>query len=422
MKKHILIQVQYFYPEQFRINDICTEWVKRGYKVTVVTGIPNYPQGKYYTGYGLFKKRKDSFNGADIIRIPLIPRGNNAIQLVLNYLSFVVSGFFWKSFTRIKADCVFIYETSPMTQALVGVWYAKKRKIPCFLYVLDLWPDNVETVAGIKNKRLLNAIGKMVDYIYRGCDKIFVSSKGFIKAIENRQVDRKKIEYWPQYAEDYYKPVDRAMVQVPEIPQDGMFNIVFAGNIGFAQGLEILPQTAKLLQEKGKKVRINIVGDGRFKEKLIATIQSYQVKEYFNFIDKQPATRIPEFMAVADAALICLSKSKVFSNTLPAKTQSCLACGIPIIVSADGEIQDVIHEAKAGVCSDAGDAIGLAENIIKLSELTAEQLMKMARGALDYYQVNYDKESLLRKMDDWFLEVCSKCKHAEGDRLKNLHR
>ena len=132
MKKHILVIAQYFYPEQFRINDICTEWVKRGYKVTVVTGIPNYPQGKYYDGYGLFKKRKETYNGIEIIRIPLVPRGNNSIMLALNYLSFVVSGFFWKMFTKIKADYVFIFEVSPMTQALPGVWYAKKRKIPCY--------------------------------------------------------------------------------------------------------------------------------------------------------------------------------------------------------------------------------------------------------------------------------------------------
>ena len=104
MKKHILVISQYFYPEQFRINDISTEWIKRGYQVTVLTGIPNYPQGKYYKDYGLFKNRREVFNGMTIIRIPLIPRGKNVIMLVLNYLSFVISGFIWESFTKIKTD------------------------------------------------------------------------------------------------------------------------------------------------------------------------------------------------------------------------------------------------------------------------------------------------------------------------------
>ena len=402
LKKHILVIAQYFYPEQFRINDICTEWVKRGYKVTVVTGIPNYPQGKYYDGYGLFKKRKETYNGMDIIRIPLVPRGNNAIMLALNYLSFVVSGFFWKSFTRIKADFVFIFEVSPMTQALPGVWYAKKRKIPCYLYVTDLWPENVEIVAGIKNKTILNTIGIMVDYIYKRCDRIFTSSESFIQAIVDRGTDRKKLEFWPQYAEDYYKPVDKEKANIPEIPQDDIFNIIFAGNIGFAQGLDVLPEAAKILKKTNTKVRFNIVGDGRFKETLKAKVEESQVTDYFNFNDKQPATRIPEFMAVSDATLISLSKSKVFSITLPAKTQSCLACGVPVIVSADGEIQDVIKKADAGVCSDAGDAKGLAENINKLVNMSAEKHKDMAQNAVDYYQKYFDKETLLNRMDQWF--------------------
>jgi len=400
LKNHILVIAQYFYPEQFRINDICTEWVKRGYKVTVITGIPNYPQGKYYDGYGLFKKRKETYNGMDIIRIPLIPRGNTPIMLALNYLSFVVSGFFWKAFTKIKADYVFIFEVSPMTQALPGVWYAKKRKIPCYLYVTDLWPENVEIVAGITNKKFLNTIGVMVDYIYKRCDRIFTSSESFIQAIVDRGIDRKKLEFWPQYAEDYYKPVNRSDANVPEIPQDGIFNILFAGNIGFAQGLDVIPEAAKILKETSTKVRFNIVGDGRFKDALKSSAK--EVSDYFNFIDKQPAKRIPEFMAVSDATLISLSKSKVFSITLPAKTQSCLACGVPIIVSADGEIQDVINKADAGVCSDAGDAKGLAENIKKLVTMSAEKHKNMAQNAADYYQNNFDKVTLLNKIDKWF--------------------
>lgn len=404
MKKHILVIAQYFYPEQFRINDICTEWVKRGYKVTVVTGIPNYPQGKYYDGYGLFSKRKETYNGIDIIRIPLVPRGKNAIMLALNYLSFVVSGFFWKAFTKIKADYVFIFEVSPMTQALPGVWYAKKRKIPCYLYVTDLWPENVEIVAGITNKRILNAIGVMVDYIYKRCDRIFTSSESFIQAIVDRGTEREKLEFWPQYAEDYYKPVNKENANIPEIPKDDLFNIIFAGNIGFAQGLDVLPEAAKILKTTNTKVRFNIVGDGRFKETLKSSVEESQVTDYFNFIDKQPATRIPEFMAVSNATLISLSKSKAFSITLPAKTQSCLACGVPVIVSADGEIQDVVNKADAGVCSDAGDAKGLAENIKKLVSMPTEKHRNMAQNAVDYYQKNFDKETLLNRMDRWFFK------------------
>lgn len=402
LKKHILVIAQYFYPEQFRINDICTEWVKRGYKVTVVTGIPNYPQGKYYDGYGLFSKRKETYNGMDIIRIPLVPRGNTTIMLALNYLSFVVSGFFWKAFTKIKADYVFIFEVSPMTQALPGVWYARKRKIPCYLYVTDLWPENVEIVAGITNKRILNAIGVMVDYIYKRCDRIFTSSESFIQAIVDRGTEREKLEFWPYYAEEYYKPIKELQEIDYEIPKDDFFNLIFAGNIGKAQGLEILPEVAKILANKDIYVRFNVVGDGRFKEELINRVEDDDVSKYFNFIERKPPEYIPILMALSDVALISLAKSRVFAITIPSKVQSCLACGIPILVSGDGEVQEIVKKSKAGLYSNAGDVQGLASNLEILAKAPKRELEEMGKDALRYYDKNYKKEVLLNQIEKWF--------------------
>jgi len=404
MKKHIVVISQYFYPEEFRINDICIEWVKKGYEVTVVTGIPNYPKGKFYKGYNFFNKRAEKHHGINIIRLPIVPRGNGKISLALNYFSFVVSGYIWCKLTKIKADLVFIYEVSPMTQALPGVWYASKNKIPSYLYVTDLWPDNVEIVAGVKNTFILNSIGKMVDYIYKKCDRIFTSSQSFVEAIENRKIDKEKLEFWPQYAEDFYKKLDQEEVRVEEIPNDDFFNVIFAGNIGYAQGLEILPKVAEMIKNEGLKVRFNIVGDGRYKEVLKKIVLDKDLEKYFNFISKQPPQRISEFMAVSDATLITLAKNKVFAITIPAKTQSCLACGIPIIVSADGEIQDIINEAKAGVCGNAGDAKKLFENIKLMSKLSNDNLNEMGINAVNYYNEKFDKNKLLLKMDKWLLK------------------
>lgn len=401
LKKHILVISQYFYPEQFRINDICTEWVTRGYEVTVITGIPNYPQGKYYEEYGLFNKRKEIHNGINIIRIPIIPRGNNPIMLALNYFSFVVSGFFWKTFTKIKADFVFIFEVSPMTQALPGVWYANKLKIPCYLYVQDLWPENVEIITGIKNQKIIGSIGKMVDYIYRGCTRVFTTSESFVKSIHERGVPLDKIEYWPQYAEDFYIPIEK--MTIPEIPEDDAFNIIFAGNIGEAQGLDILPKAAEIIKsESNKKIRFNIVGDGRFKNELVNLVHDKGLDEMFNFIPKQPATRIPEFMAASDAAFLSLTDSPLFAMTIPAKLQSYMACGIPNIASATGETTKIIEESNSGLCGKPGDAKELAANIIELSKKSKEELKLLGINARKYYDVNFNKNNLLNKMDKYF--------------------
>lgn len=403
-KKHILVVSQYFYPEQFRINDICTEWVKRGCKVTVLTGIPNYPQGKFYDGYGFQKKRTEVWNGIEIIRIPLIPRGRNSLSLCLNYLSFAVSGFFWKCFTEINADIVFNYQTSPITQSLIGIWLAKKRKIPCYLYVIDLWPDSVEIITGIHNKIFIGIINSLVNYIYKKSTKIFASSKSFILKMTERGIPPQKLEFWPQYAEDFYRACSKAEAAdiKNDIPDDGIFNIIFAGNIGAAQGLGVLADTAAILKKNDFKIRFNIIGDGRYKIKILEEIEKQNVEEYFNFIEKQPAEKIPLYMAYADAALICLSKSEVFAMTIPAKTQSCMACGVPILVSADGEVGEIIEKAKCGFSSASSDAEGLAINIKKICGLSEKEITEMRKNSRLFYDNNFDKKILLDQMDVHF--------------------
>ena len=401
MKKHILVISQYFFPEQFRINDICKEWISRGYKVSVVTGIPNYPEGKFYNGYNFFKKNKENYEGINIIRLPIIPRGNNSIKLVLNYLSFVVSGFFWQLFTKVKADQVFIFEVSPMTQALPGVWFAKKNKIPCFLYVQDLWPENVEIITGIKNKKIIGMIGKMVDYIYCNCTKIFTTSQSFRKSIKERKVPIEKIEYWPQYAENFYQPFYEP--ENSKETKDGFFNIIFAGNIGNAQGLDILPKTAKILkQQNNSNVRFNIVGDGRYKSTLIETVNEYNVVDMFRFIDKQPAEKIPEFMAENDAAFICLTDSPLFKMTIPAKLQSYMACGISLIASAEGETSKIIEEANAGLTAPPGDAEKLAGIILNMANKTENEILILGNNAKKYSDLHFNKTVLMDQMEKYF--------------------
>jgi len=403
-KKHVLVISQYFYPEQFRINDICKEWVSRGYQVTVITGIPNYPTGKFFKGYGVFKRRKDCLEGVRIFRLPIIPRGRNAITLVLNYLSFVIAGFFWKTFTKMKADCVFIFEVSPMTQALPGIWFAKKRKVPCYLYVQDLWPENVEIVTGITNHKIIGGIGKMVDYIYKHCTHIFTTSNSFVTSIHQRGVPLEKLEYWPQYAEDFCQPfVEKADEGAEEnfIRSAEHFQIMFTGNIGQAQGLDILLEVAKYLKANGlsQKYRFVIIGDGRYKSTLQEKVQEADVELMFSFIPQQPGEDIPRLLATGDVAFLCLTDSPLFTMTIPAKLQTYLACGMPILASVNGEAARIVVEAKAGMVSRPGNAKELADKIIQFSALHKDELRKMGEHSREYYEKHFDKDYLLRRMD-----------------------
>lgn len=395
--KHILVISQYFFPENFRINDICKQWVAKGYKVTVVTGIPNYPQGKFFKGYGFFKKRNEVYEGINIIRLPIIARGNSSIRLVLNYLSFVISGGIWSLFSKVKPTHVFIFEVSPMTQALPGVWFARRKNVPCLLYVQDLWPENVEIVTGIKNPLIIQSIGKMVDYIYKHSTKILTTSNSFINAIENRGVPRDKIQFWPQYAEDFYQEIsNKSDNKIAE-----KLSIVFTGNIGTAQGLEILPLVAAKLKDMNlpKKIVFTLVGDGRYKSELKKLIINQKVEEYFTFIDRQPAEQIPMILSKHDIALLTLANDKLFSMTIPAKLQSYMACGMPIIGSVNGESAKIIEESEAGMSSSSGDIEGFVHNIYSFANLSKQDLNEMSISSKKYYQKHFHKDMLLNQMD-----------------------
>ena len=403
--KHILLVSQYFYPEPFRVNDMAVEWVSRGYKVTVLTGIPNYPMGKFYDGYDKKHRTHETWNGVNIIRIPLVARGNssnkllNAIGMTRNYFSFVRSGKKWvksEEAANLHPDLVFTFEVSPMTQAKIGVWYGQKYNVPTFLYVQDLWPENVETVTGIHNRMIIEPIDKMVDNIYRKTDTIFTTSPSFVEAIVNRKnpVDRNKVHYWPQYAEDFYKPLKPQ--DINEIPNDDYFKIAFTGNIGTAQGLDILPKTAELL--KKEKVKFVIVGDGRYQAEFVKQIEERKVQNMFIMLPRVQAERIPEILSTCDAGFISFNNTSLWENTIPAKLQSYMACGMPIIASASGETKRVIKEANCGVCTKIGDADALADGILKFMNMN---IIALGNNARMYFEEHFNKKLLMDMMDQY---------------------
>lgn len=396
----LLVVSQYYYPEQFRINDICAEWVKRGYDVTVVTGIPNYPQGKFYSGYGYFKKRREIHEGVEIIRLPIISRGNSNARLALNYVSFVVSGFFWQLFTRQKAEIVFSFEVSPMTQVLPAVWFANRKKISCLVYVQDLWPENFQEITGIKDGFLISQITRMTNYIYQQCKMVLVTSNSFKKVIENRGVPSEKVVYWPQYAEEFYKPSKNVSSLVPP---DDRLTIAYTGNIGTSQGLEILPKTASLLREKGYSIRFVLVGDGRGMPNLKKSIENEDVENCFLFIPQQSPEVIPDILARADAAFISFSHLPLFAMTLPAKLQSYMACGMIIVAAVSGETERIVKKAECGFVTTPGTPVELVDVLITLHNASEELKSILKRNSYEYCQLHFNKNRLMNEIDRFLL-------------------
>lgn len=387
-KKKILVISQNYYPEQFRINDICEELVKIGHDVTVLTGLPNYPQGKLYPGYEKKQKRHEVINGIKVIRAYERERkSGGAINLFLNYYSFMFSS--QKTLNKLdhNFDVVLVNQLSPIMQAKAGIKYKKKYGAKLILYCLDLWPASL-LVGGIKQNGLIYNYYKMLSKkIYNACDKLLVTSKMFIDYFQEEfGFDTSQITYLPQYAEDMFK-------DLPTKKSDGKTNLVFAGNVGKAQSVETIIKAARLL-ESNTNLSFHIIGNGSNLENCKKLAEGLSNVKFYGQL---PLEEMPNFYAMADAMLVSLGKNDLISKTLPGKVQTYMAAGKPIIASGDNEMKNIIEEAGCGLCSTAEDEKLLSENILKFIESSNKQ--EMGQKARKYYENNFSKELFFKKLE-----------------------
>lgn len=394
----ILIVSQYFWPEDFKVNDIAFDFVQMGHDVTVLTAKPNYPQGKIYKGYGLFSKRHEVHNEVKIIRSSIIPRkGAGALFLGLNYLSFVFYGFFTAMFrVKGKYDIIFCHLTSPITSALPAIWLKKKFKIPLVLWVLDLWPESVENTTNIKSKRFYRYLTKLVSYIYSHSNHVLVSSKCFVESVKEKIPNQAiPITYFPNWAEDVFVQKTNEEYKLPALPNG--FNIMFAGNIGVAQDFESIVQAAKQTVEE--EINWIIMGDGRKFEWLKNEIKTNKLTNII-LLGRHPLNTMPSFFEKADAMLVSLKNEPIFKLTVPAKIQAYMASGKIIMGMINGEANQLINESGCGYAVSAGDFETLASMVIRVKNLNPTERHQMEKRANNYYQEHFSKPKLFEKLED----------------------
>lgn len=382
----ILVVTQYFYPETFRVNTLCRELVKRGHEVTVLTGYPQYPIGKIYDGYGFNIPYDKQWNGAKIERLKVYPRGKTPLGMLMNCYSFVREGYKWVKKCSEKFDAVYVFEVSPVTVGLPAVAYKEKFGTPLYFNVQDLWPENVEVVLGVHNKAIIGVINKIVDKIYSASDLILCSSKSFVSNIAARGVAKDKLMFWPQFCE---KP-DFTGMSKPDVYKNDNFNIVFAGNIGDAQGLDLLVDSASRL--KDTNVKWFLVGDGRARENLQRRVDKLGIGDSVVFVGKVSESEANRYIHFADCAYLSFKDNELFNMTIPAKLQSYMACGVPIIAAAGGESAQIVREADCGfVCEQNVDSV--VETIKDI--IDDKSLDAAGKNSLVYFDNNFNMNVLL---------------------------
>lgn len=394
----ILIISQHFWPETFRINDLTNELVKRGHDVSVLTGIPNYPKGKFYEGYSIFSPLREEYNGAKIYRVPIIPRGKaDKVHLILNYLSFVISSCVFILFSRRKFDVSLTFASSPITQVYAGIFDKILHKSRAYLWIQDLWPESVTAAGKVNSKFVLRLLDRMVRRIYKSVDKILVQSEAFIPSIIEKGTLESKVEYIPNWAEDLYL---KEYVEVPEYVRTKMpdgFNIVFAGNIGEAQDFDSIIKAA-LLTKDIKNIHWVIIGDGRKKSWVESEVKSRQLERTVHLLGRYPVEDMPYFFQMADIMLLSLKDEPIFSLTIPSKLQSYMAAKKPILGMINGIAKKIILETGCGFVGLSGDAEKLASNAIIAYSTSTSDLKEMGEKGYNYYRREFDKDKVITKL------------------------
>ena len=401
----ILVVSQYFWPEVFRINELVEGLAGRGHAVTVLTGRPNYPDGDVFAAFRANPDRYARFAGADVLRVPLRPRGQGSLRLLLNYWSFVFWGCLLGPWLlrRRDFDAIFCFETSPITSALPAVLLRRVKRAPLALWVLDLWPDTLSAIGVVRSPAALAMVGRIVAFIYKRCDLILAQSRGFIQAIARWSGSPSKIRHYPQWADRVFgvEPIQPAEETRPFA---GRFRVMFAGNLGEAQDFPTVLAAAQKLVDRDDICWL-IVGDGRAARAVRAETERLGLQHRVHFLGRHALDKMPSFFAGADAMLVSLKKEPIFAMTIPGKLQSYLAAGRPIIAMLDGEGARLLKEAEAGVCCDPGDPVALADCVAYMAALPRTELDRMSRSGRAYANSHFDRERLLCQLEQWLSEL-----------------
>lgn len=406
MSKRLLIVTQYIYPETFKSSELAFELANRGYKVDVLCGIPNYPDGHYFNGYGIFSKRIENKNGVTFYRCFQTPRKllPGFIGMSVNYVTFAICATFWVFFYfawKKRYDAILTHEPSPITQLIPAIFLGKIRKVKVYSWIMDIWPDSVVSSIGETKwtrilKKLLNAV---TNWTYSGSDKLLITSKGMAELI-NRDADYShKIIYYPNWSDDLKKmPIEK----IPELP-DG-YRIMMAGNI--ADGLGIDSLVALLYEMKDTpETKFIFVGGGNLQKQMENECKRKGLNNVY-FMGKQPYSKMPAFYNKADAMLLTLKPTTLphLGVTVPARLQGYMAGGKPVLAMIGKGASELINEADCGYAVPAGEYKTLASYIKNTVLKNREAFAKKGENGRMYYEQHFMKEECISNLEKIMFE------------------
>ncbi len=395
----VVILTQYYPPEPIpKPHELARGLAERGHEVVVITGFPNYPAGKLYPGVRLRPWKWESVDGIRVLRLPLYAdHSRSAVRRTLNYGSFAVSTALLGSMLGGPVDAIFA-EHPPLTTGLAAWILGRVRRAPFLFAVNDLWPESVEATGMVRSRNLLRWMGRLERFVYRRAGAIAVISPGVKGNLVGKGVPPEKVHVIPHWAdESLYRPVPPDHDLARDLGMAGRFNVVFAGQLGLAQGLDVVLDAAEELSCLDD-VQFVLVGDGTEADRLRQMAGKRHLGNV-RFLGRQPAEKMPNIFAVSDVLLVHLRDDPLFRITIPSKTIAYMACGRPVLMAVEGDAADLIKAAGAGVTCRAGDAKDLAAAVRRLRAMSRAALENMGRAGREAFVKSYSRGVLLDRYE-----------------------
>ena len=391
---HVVILTQYYPPEtgapQNRLHALSKSLKSRGHQVTVLTGMPNYPEMKIQAGYRSKILSKEEIDGVRICRSWLyVSKSKGLISRMLSYLSFAFTSF-WLGLLKVRKADIVLVESPPLFLALSAMPLVWVKRAKLVSNISDLWPESAVVLGLVKNKMAIGLATKLEEVMYSRSTLISGQTQGIVKNIESR-FPVKKVVWYPNGADlNDWTNLRRDESWREKLGLENFdFVAGYAGVIGHAQGLEVILNAAKELQGR-LNIGFVIVGHGPEKERLTALQQSLGLDNIV-FAGAVTKDEMRGLLPLFDCSIVPLRKSPLFLGAIPSKIFENLACGVPVVLGVEGEAKDLfVEQGQCALSFEPENESQLADCLLTLAQNDGIQDQLKEKG-IDYVKKSFNR-------------------------------
>jgi glycosyltransferase involved in cell wall biosynthesis len=416
----ILFLTQYFPPEtgapSNRLSDLADRLANLGHHVTVLTALPNYPQGVIFKGYRGRLMMAEKRNSIQVIRSWIFAtRSKKFFPKLINYFSFAILSCIVGIFTVRSTDIVFV-ESPPLFLAISGYLLGRMKRAKFVLNISDLWPESAIALGVLRNPAVIRCSIWLERELYRRADLITGQTQGIMAGVRNRWPFTPRALLTNGVAPEFLMKIEAARPSRSKLRQElgfaDKFIVAYTGVHGFSQRLETIVRAAELLFSY-KDMQFIFWGDGPEKPGLEAMVLAKHLSNV-QFVPSQPSSRMPEVLISVDVSVVPLARTELFKGALPSKLFEALGAGVPVVAAVEGEARSLVEASGGGIVIEPENAQMMAEAIVRLF-VDSSLRQKLSTDGRNYVVSHYNRKTIAQHFESLLIAVKSSSLHTSAD-------